>query len=109
MDVQGTPMVFRLVTEDQRNRLSWLFHEGRQFHLCNPSVEGGGLGVHDEYHLVANHITNLWPTTEGVFPQFPYNVKSCAQVAMGKVDVSGMFGKHFGLSFIVPMVLPEMY
>lgn len=89
---QGTPMVFRLITEDQRDRLYWLFHEGRQFHLCDSVVEDDGLGIHDEYHLVAHHKATSWPTTEGVFPPFLYNVKSCVQIAIGATSVDGLFG-----------------
>ena len=85
-------MMFRLVTEDQRDRFCWMWHEGRQFHLCNPSVENGGLGIHEEYHLVAYHRTSLWPTTEGIFPPFPYVVKSCVRIAQEKTDVNGLFG-----------------
>lgn len=86
-------MLFRLITEDQRDRFSWLFHEGREFDLCNPEVETGGYGIHDEYHLVANHTTMLWPKPEGAFPPFPYNVKSCADIAFDRVPVTGLFGE----------------
>lgn len=86
-------MIFRLITEDQRDRFSWLFHEGREFHLCNPVVENGRLGVHSEHHLVAYHETMLWPKEEGNFPPFPYNVKSCVDIALGRTVVNGLFGK----------------
>lgn len=86
-------MIFRLITEDQRDRLSWLFHEGREFYLCNPDVENGGHGIHDEYHLVADYTTQLWPIPEGPFPPLPYNIKSCADIALDRTPVNGLFGK----------------
>lgn len=87
-------MVFRLITEDQRARMAWLFHEGREFNLCNPVVETGGLGIQERYHLVANHTTHLWPTCDVVFPPFPYKLKSCVDIAMGKCEVKGIFGGY---------------
>ena len=91
-------MLFRLVTEDQRDRMAWLFHEGREFYLCNPVVEQGGLGVDSPWHLVANHATSLWPIPRGPFRSFPYNVRSCADIAMARGDPPvGMFGKRSSL------------
>ena len=77
-------MIFRLITKDQRDRLAWLFHEGREFYLVNPVVEEGGHGLDSPFHLVACHVTGLWPISGGAFPPFPYNVKSCVDIAMGR-------------------------
>ena len=46
-----------------------------------------------EHHLVAYCETMLWPKEEGNFPPFPYNVKSCVDIALGRTVVNGLFGK----------------
>lgn len=84
-------MVFRLITEDQRDRFGWLFQCGRQVEICNPVVENGGHGMNDEHHLVAHCATTINPII-AVFPPFPYKIVSSVRLAVGKESPTGFFG-----------------
>lgn len=88
---QGTTMVFRLISEDQRDRFACLFQCGREVEICNPVVKEGGHGINDEYHLVAHCATKIYPAI-AVFPAFPFKIVSSVDLALGKAIPRGLFG-----------------
>ena len=44
-------MVLRLDSQEVMDRFLWLLYPGFTFELIRPTVDYGGLGIHNDYHL----------------------------------------------------------
>ena len=92
-------MIFRLHTHEIMDRLVWLLYLGYTFELIRPWVGYGGLGIANEYHLETDKDTHL-RVCLGVFPPFPYEIWTPAQLTSNQVPRDSLFGLILFESFV---------
>ena len=61
------------------------------FELIRPRVDYGGLGVCNDYHLEAFNDTQLKDCI-GIFPPFPYDIWTPAQLTATQMSDDRLFG-----------------
>lgn len=85
-------MVARMCGRAERDRFMRRILVGAIFEISHLWVCDGGENVHDQFHLQFNEDTEMKHAT-GLFPTFPFNVYSCAEVSNRSVRPTGFLGQ----------------
>ena len=84
-------MILRFDTQDIMDRFVWLLYPVFTFELIRPKVDYGGLRIPNDYHLKAIKDTHIKDFI-GVFPPFPYDIWTPAQLTAAQMPRDCLFG-----------------